>query len=96
MLMTVRYRAKITSVLCRQQCGYLGRMMVELLFEQPAVKCVQDIDHMRIGLEHLLAREQRRRVKEAAVAAHRIVDFEPITAAHDIVIQLQPFSMLRR
>src|SRR5713226_10196887 len=61
-------------------------MMIRLIFQQAAV-VMKNLDHMGVGVEYLLAREQRRRREESAVAAHRIVDLQSVTASHDVVIQ---------
>ena len=61
-------------------------MMIRLVLQQAAI-VVQHLDHMRVGVEHLLARKQRRRGQESAIAAHRIVDLQSVAAAHDVVIQ---------
>ena len=65
--------------------------MVRLVLEQAAV-LAQHLDDVRIGVEYLFSRKQRRCGQESAVAAHRIVDLQTIAAADDIVIQ----TMARR
>ena len=42
---------------------------------------------MRIGVEHLLAGEQRRRGQKAAVAADRIFDLEAVASTDHIVLE---------
>ena len=64
-------------------------MMVRLILEQAAV-VVQHLDHMGVGVEHLLAGKQRGRWQESAVAAHRVVDFQSVAPADDVVIQAMP------
>ncbi len=61
-------------------------MMVRFVLEQPAV-LNQLSDHMCVGVEYLLARKQRSRGQKAPVAAHRIVNFEVVALAHDVIIE---------
>ena len=70
-------------------------VMIGLVLQQAAI-LVQHLDDMRIGVEHLLARKQRRRRQESAVAAHRIFDFQAVAAAHDVVIQAMPGRGMHR
>jgi hypothetical protein len=45
------------------------------------------VDHVSVGVEHTLTREQRRRGQKASVSAHRVLHLEPVAAADDVVVQ---------
>ncbi len=69
--------------------------MVRLALQQPAV-LPQHFDDVRIGVEHLLPGEQRRRGQKAAIPADRVFDLQVVTATHDIVIQTVPRCRVHR
>ena len=46
----------------------------------------QHLDHMLVGLEHMLTLEQRRTGDKAAIAADRVVHRQPVTLADNVVI----------
>ena len=52
----------------------------------------QDLDDVRIRLEHVLAGEKRRARQEPAVIAHRVVDLQAVAAADHVVL----LAMARR
>ena len=47
----------------------------------------QHVDDVLVGLENVLALEQRRARQETAVATHRVVDRQTVTLTDDIVLQ---------
>jgi len=61
------------------------------VFEQSAA-LHEHLDHMRIGIEYQLARKQRRRRQKSPVAADRIIDFQVVAPADDVVLE----AMARR
>ena len=61
-------------------------MMIRLVLQQPAV-LDQHLDDMCVGVEYLLAGKQRRAGQKAPVAADRIVDFQVVAPADDVVIE---------
>ena len=61
-------------------------VLVRLVVPEPAA-IAQRLDDGRIGLEHLLAREQLHVVGEAAVRADRRVDLEAVLHAGEVVVR---------
>jgi len=66
------------------------RMMVRLAFEQPARVRAAPSMICALASNTLLAGKQRRRRQKSPVAAHRILDFQVVAAARDVVIEPWP------
>ena len=66
-----------------------------LLAHQRLVR-LQRLDHLLIGIEDVLAGEQRRAVQKAPVAADRIIDLQVVAAADDVVLQAMAGSGMHR